>query len=103
METLCSQSLVDRNVQIAPGIPGMTLNDKRNRPRRPDIEPDLLDQGIAQLSMEIGIIKDWISNLDSSETEQRISYQDMLRSRQEMLLSLEDQKNRAQDKADEVS
>lgn len=81
----------------------MTLNDKRNRPRRPDIESDLLDQGITQLSMEIQILKDWIANLDSSETEQRISYQDMLRSRQEMLLSLEDQKNRALDKAKETS
>jgi hypothetical protein len=76
----------------------MTLSDKRSGPRRPDIEPDLLDQGIAQLSMEIKILKDWIAGLDSNETEQRTAYQDMLRSRQEMLSSLQDQKTKVQGK-----
>lgn len=70
----------------------MTLIDKRKRSRTPDIEPDLLDQGIAQLSMEIQILQDWLDNLAPEESESRISYQDMLQSRKEMLTSLKAQK-----------
>jgi hypothetical protein len=72
----------------------MTLVEKRNRSRTPDIEPDLLDQGIAQLSLECQIIADWLSSLDSGESEPRRAYEDMLRSRHEMLLSLEQQRDR---------
>lgn len=72
----------------------MTLVEKRNRSRTPDIEPDLLDQGIAQLSLECQIITDWLSSLDSGESEPRRAYEDMLRSRHEMLLSLEQQRDR---------
>ena len=53
------------------------------------IEPDLLDQGIAQLSLECQIITDWLSSLDSTESEPRRAYEDMLRSRHEILLFLE--------------
>lgn len=71
----------------------MTFTDKRKRSRAPVIEPDLLEQGIAQLNMEIQILNDWLKNLDSNDTEQRISYKDMLQSRKEMLRSLESQKS----------
>lgn len=69
----------------------MTFTDKRKRSRAPSIEPDLLEQGIAQLNMEIQILKDWLQNLAADDTEQRISYKDMLQSRKEMLRSLEQQ------------
>lgn len=74
----------------------MTLVEKRNRSRTPFIEPALLEQGIAQLNMEIEIINDWLQNLDPSEAEPRRSYEDMLRSRHEMLQSLTQQKLRLQ-------
>lgn len=74
----------------------MTLVEKRNRSRTPFIEPDLLEQGISQLNIEIQILKDWLNNLDPSETEPRRSYEDMLRSRHEMLQSLTQQKARLQ-------
>lgn len=71
----------------------MTFTDKRKRSRLPSIEPDLLEQGIVQLNMEIKILTDWLQNLDINDSEQRISYQDMLQSRKEMLRSLELQKS----------
>ena len=70
----------------------MTFTDKRKRSRTPDIEPDLLEQGINQLKMEIEILGDWLQNLNASDTEQLISYKDMLQSRKEMLQSLQQQK-----------
>ena len=72
----------------------MTLVEKRNRSLSPGIEPDLLDQGIAQLSLECQIITDWLSSLDPAEIEPRRAYEDMLHSRHEMLLSLEQQRER---------
>lgn len=71
----------------------MTFTDKRKRSRTPDVEPDLLEQGITQLNMEIEILSDWLQNLDVNDTEQRISYKDMLQSRKEMLRSLQQQKS----------
>lgn len=76
------------------GNTGMTLVEKRNRSRTPHIEPDLLDQGIAQLRLEIQILNDWLASLEAGETEPRRSYEDMLRSRHEMLVSLEQQRAR---------
>lgn len=74
-----------------------SLKEKRNRSRTPSVEPDLLEQGIAQLTLEIRTLKDWIADLDNDpgstgDTEPRKSYEDMLRSRHEMLVSLQDQK-----------
>ncbi|MEX0738449.1 MAG: hypothetical protein WD071_03810 [Pseudohongiella sp.] len=71
----------------------MTFTDKRKRSRTPDIEPDLLDQGICQLNMEIEILSAWLHNLDANDIEQRVSYKDMLQSRKEMLQSLQQQKS----------
>ncbi|MDP2282547.1 MAG: hypothetical protein Q8L06_00295 [Pseudohongiella sp.] len=89
------------------GITGMTLVEKRTRSRTPHIEPDLLDQGIAQLRLEIQILNDWLASLEAGETEPRRSYEDMLRSRHEMLVSLEQQRARiltpATDQSDETS
>lgn len=74
----------------------MALVEKRNRSRTPFVEPDLLEQGISQLKLEIQILNDWLDNLDPSEVEPRRSYEDMLRSRHEMLQSLTQQKARLQ-------
>lgn len=70
----------------------MTFTDKRKRSRLPSVEPDLLEQGIVQLNMEIQILSDWLKNLNADDSEQRISYKDMLQSRKEMLRALELQK-----------
>jgi hypothetical protein len=70
----------------------MNFTDKRKRSRLPTVEPDLLEQGIVQLNMEIQILSDWLENLDSNDSEQLISYKDMLQSRKEMLRSLKQQK-----------
>lgn len=78
----------------------MTLVEKRNRSRIPDIAPDLLDQGIAQLSLERQIINDWLSNLDPSELQTRKAYEDMLRSRIEMLETLQYQRSLVRETAD---
>lgn len=72
----------------------MILVEKRTRSRTPHIEPDLLDQGITQLKLEIQILNDWLASLEPGETEPRRSYEDMLRSRHEMLVSLEQQRAR---------
>ena len=70
-----------------------SLKEKRNRSRTPTVEPDLLEQGIAQLTLEIRTLKDWIADLnDDGDTEPLKSYEDMLRSRHEMLVSLQEQK-----------
>ncbi|ALO46121.1 hypothetical protein [Pseudohongiella spirulinae] len=69
----------------------MSLKEKRNRPRTPDVEPDLLEQGISQLELEIRTLQDWIGSIGPGEVEHRRSYEDMLRSRQEMLVSLKRQ------------
>jgi len=82
------------------GINGMTLVEKRNRSRIPDIAPDLLDQGIAQLSLERQIINDRLSNLDPSELQTRKAYEDMLRSRIEMLETLQFQRSLVRETAD---
>jgi hypothetical protein len=82
------------------GINGMTLVEKRNRSHIPDIAPDLLDQGIAQLSLESQIINDWLSNLDPSELQTRKAYEDMLRSRVEMLETLQYQRSLVRKTAD---
>jgi hypothetical protein len=74
----------------------MAIVEKRNRSRTPHVEPELLDQGIRQLEMEIQILQSWLDNADSTEEEHRRSYEDMLRSRHEMLHSLTEQKSKLQ-------
>lgn len=71
----------------------MSLKEKRNRPGTPDVEPDLLEQGISQLELEIRTLRDWIGNIGPEDVEHRRSYEDMLRSRQEMLASLKRQQS----------
>lgn len=74
----------------------MTIVERRNRSPIPNIEPDLLDQGISQLNAEIQRLHIWIDKLDPSETELTRSYKDMLHSRHEMLQSLTQQRSRLQ-------
>jgi hypothetical protein len=69
----------------------MSLKEQRNRPTIPDVEPDLLEQGISQLELEIRTLQDWIGNIGPEDAEHRRSYEDMLRSRREMLASLKRQ------------
>lgn len=71
----------------------MSLKEKRNRPGTPDVEPDLLEQGITQLELEIRTLQDWIGNIDPDDAQHRRSYEDMLRSRQDMLVALKRQQS----------
>jgi hypothetical protein len=48
----------------AAGKTSMTLVEKCNRSRTPDIEPDLLVPGIAQPGLECQIKTDWLSSPD---------------------------------------
>ena len=70
----------------------MAIVEKRSHSKDHHVDPDLLDQGIKQLLMEIQILQEWLENIDSAEELQRRSYEDMLRSRREMLHSLSEQK-----------
>lgn len=74
----------------------MAIVERRNRNKSYHVEPELLDQGIRQLQKEIQTLKTWIQHTDDSEEQQRRYYEDMLRSRNEMLRSLTEQKNRLQ-------
>jgi hypothetical protein len=74
----------------------MAIAEKRRRTTTHHVDPDLLDQGIKQLLMEIQILQDWLKDIDDSEELHRRSYEDMLRSRREMLHSLSEQKLKLQ-------
>ena len=70
----------------------MSSKEHGSRSSPPDIEPDLLDRGISQLHAEIRILQEWLDSLDANEHEPRRAYEDMLRSRHEMLTTLQEQK-----------
>lgn len=74
----------------------MAIVERRNRNKSYHVEPELLDQGIRQLQKEIQTLNIWIQHADDSEEQQRRYYEDMLRSRNEMLRLLTEQKNRLQ-------
>lgn len=69
-------------------------SNENHKHARPDIEPDLLDRGIHQLAAEIEILQEWLDSLGPDEHEPRRAYQDMLRSRHDMLLTLKEQRER---------
>ena len=58
------------------------------------IDQKLIEEGTAQLNSEIQVLEAWLSELDSSDSENsevlaaRKSYNDMLSSRKEMLSTL---------------
>ena len=62
-----------------------------------EIDQKLITEGAMQLSGEIKVLENWLRELDETEEENeellavRKSYNDMLRSRREMLNSLEKQ------------
>lgn len=62
--------------------------------KAPELEPDLLEKGISQLCAEIKILQEWLDSLAPSDHGPRRTYQDMLRSRHEMLAALKEQKAR---------
>ena len=59
-----------------------------------NIDKQLIDEGTAQLTSEIKVLESWLNELDASESKDpeseaaRKSYNDMLRSRKEMLNTL---------------
>ena len=59
-----------------------------------NIDKQLIDEGTAQLTSEIKVLESWLNELDASESTDpeseaaRKSYNDMLRSRREMLNTL---------------
>ena len=59
-----------------------------------NIDKQLIDEGTAQLTSEIKVLESWLNELDASESKDpeseaaRKSYNDMLRSRREMLNTL---------------
>ena len=72
---------------------------KQEQSRLPQISIDqkLIDEGTTQLTSEIKILESWLSELNSSESGDpeseaaKKSYNDMLRSRKEMLNTLNKQ------------
>ena len=59
-----------------------------------NIDKQLIDEGTAQLTSEIKVLESWVNELDAAESKDpeseaaRKSYNDMLRSRREMLNTL---------------
>ena len=59
-----------------------------------NIDEKLIEQGTSQLTSEISVLEAWLQELDDSEAQDpesiaaRKSYNDMLRSRKEMLNTL---------------
>ncbi|PCJ28411.1 MAG: hypothetical protein COA96_00780 [SAR86 cluster bacterium] len=72
------------------------MSEKHQADMASDISIDqkLIEEGTAQLNSEIQVLEDWLVELDASKNGDsetvaaRKSYNDMLRSRKEMLSSL---------------
>ncbi len=75
------------------------MKDRRKPAEIIAIDQDLIKQGTAQLSSEIKLLEAWLHDLEQSTdydqeaTEAKQSYNDMLRSRKEMLNTLVHQSN----------
>ena len=72
--------------------------DQEQSNRNPiSIDQKLIDEGTAQLTSEIKVLESWLNELNSAESGDpeseaaRKSYNDMLRSRKEMLNTLNKQ------------
>jgi len=75
------------------------MKDKRSTPGTVTIDPDLKNLAEEQLSKEIALIDHWVKNLeprsptDSNTAQLHLKYQDMRRSRQDMLDALQKQQS----------
>jgi len=81
----------------------MSKEEVKQRDHLADINIDqkLIEEGTQQLTSEIAVLEAWLQELDTAEGENaevvaaRKSYNDMLRSRKEMLSSLRQAKRQA--------
>ena len=81
----------------------MSNEEAKQRDYSADINIDqkLIEEGTQQLTSEIAVLEAWLQELDTTEGENaevvaaRKSYNDMLRSRKEMLSSLRQAKRQA--------
>ena len=73
------------------------MKQEQSRLPQISIDQELIDEGTTQLTSEIKILESWLSELNSSESGDpeseaaKKSYNDMLRSRKEMLNTLNKQ------------
>lgn len=72
----------------------MEISEKRKAARHVKIDHSLIKEGTSQLSSEIEILEGWLAELEKEDSanklviEARVAYNDMLRSRKEMLEAL---------------
>jgi hypothetical protein len=80
----------------------MEIREKRKTDRQINIDHKLIQDGATQLSSEVEVLESWLGeleregSLDQSVADARGAYNDMLRSRREMLdalLSLDKSRN----------
>lgn len=75
----------------------MAFTEKRRSRQETNIDQRLVQEGTAQLTSEIGILENWLNELELADSadpavaDARNSYRDMLRSRKEMLFALQSQ------------
>ena len=73
------------------------MNREESNNSQITIDQKLIDEGTAQLTNEIKVLESWLNELDASESANpeskaaRKSYNDMLKSRKEMLNTLNKQ------------
>ena len=73
------------------------MSQIENKNQQITIDQKLIDEGTAQLTSEIQVLESWLNELDASESADpeskaaRKSYSDMLKSRREMLNTLNKQ------------
>ena len=72
----------------------MEIREKRKAARHVEIDQALIQQGSAQLSSEVEILEGWFADLEKEGSvnqmvlDAKVAYNDMLRSRKEMLAAL---------------
>jgi hypothetical protein len=80
----------------------MEIREKRKADRQINIDHKLIQDGATQLSSEVDVLESWLGELkrecplDHAVADARVAYNDMLRSRREMLnalLSLDKSRN----------
>ena len=73
------------------------MNQEQSKTPQISVDQKLIDEGTAQLTSEIKVLESWLNELNSSKSGDpeseaaRKSYNDMLRSRKEMLNTLNKQ------------